>query len=422
MPHVTFATLLGTALFCVAVLHTFTVGYFHKKAAQDGPHQGLWLLLSEVEAVFGFWAIVYLALLLICTGPASTAVYLESLSFGEPAFVFAIMVVASSKPVVALASKSIMGLAGRLPMPMPMAVCLTTLTLGPLFGSLITEPAAMTLTALILYMVFFQQPIPEAFKYALIGTLFVNVSIGGVLTHFAAPPVLMSAPKWGWGLWHMFSHFGWKALLAVVFNAMAVTLLFSRQLLTLTIHIPPGIREDVPAGVTAVHLTVLALLVAFVHQPLGFLAVFLAFLGFVTAYPAHQSSLLTRNSLMVAIFLAGLVVLGTPQQWWVQALLEKMDSLVLYFGATALTAVTDNAALTYIGSLAPGLSDQNKYALLAGAVTGGGLTVIANAPNPAGYSILKNGFRHDAISPLWLFAAALPPTVVAIVAFLAFPA
>ncbi len=47
-----------------------------------------------------------------------------------------------------------------------------------------------------------------------------------------------------------------------------------------------------------------------------------------------------------------------------------------------LTAITDNAALTYPGSLIDSMSVEAKYMLVAGAVTGGGLTVIANAPNP----------------------------------------
>jgi hypothetical protein len=68
----------------------------------------------------------------------------------------------------------------------------------------------------------------------------------------------------------------------------------------------------------------------------------------------------------------------------------------MYFGATALTAITDNAALTYLGSLVEGVSDQLKYALVAGAVSGGGLTVIANAPNPAGagFSSRQKSLRH----------------------------
>jgi Na+/H+ antiporter NhaD/arsenite permease-like protein len=94
-----------------------------------------------------------------------------------------------------------------------------------------------------------------------------------------------------------------------------------------------------------------------------------------------------------------------------------MDATTVYYGATALTAVTDNAALTYLASLVDGLSDEFKYSVVAGAVTGGGLTVIANAPNPAGFAILRTHFQDEAIHPLGLFAAALPATLVAVAAF-----
>ncbi len=416
------ATILGTAAFAAAVVHTFLAGRFLKRSRLESPHQGLWHLLGEVEAVFGFWAAVFLALLALVTGPSAAIGYIESISFTEPAFVFAVMVVASTKPIVSAATRAIMGLAARLPLPMGVAACFTALTAGPLLGSLITEPAAMTVTALILYLVFFHHPLPEIFKYALAGTLFVNISIGGVLTHFAAPPVIMCAPAWGWGLAFMFATFGWKAAIAVVVNAALFTAAFSGTLKKIDAHTHQAAREDIPAWITAVHLFALVLLVMLLHHPVAFLAVFVAFLGFADAYRGHQSGLMLRQGLLVGVFLAGLVVLGPAQRWWVQALIARMDSLALYFGAVSLTAVTDNAALTYLGTLVEGLSDQNKYALLAGAVTGGGLTVIANAPNPAGYSILKHGFKDQVINPLWLLAAALVPTAVAAAVFLAFPA
>jgi Na+/H+ antiporter NhaD/arsenite permease-like protein len=119
----------------------------------------------------------------------------------------------------------------------------------------------------------------------------------------------------------------------------------------------------------------------------------------------------------VAFFLAGLVVLGGQQQWWLEPLLLSMDANAVFFGATALTAITDNAALTYLGSLVPSLSEPFKYALVAGAVTGGGLTIIANAPNPAGASILKGSFEDEAIHAGGLLLGALPPTLVALLAF-----
>jgi Na+/H+ antiporter NhaD/arsenite permease-like protein len=143
----------------------------------------------------------------------------------------------------------------------------------------------------------------------------------------------------------------------------------------------------------------------------------LFFLGFATAYPKFQHRLILREGLLVAFFLAGLVVLGGQQQWWLEPLLRGMDANTVYFGATVLTAVTDNAALTYLGSLVDGLSEDFKYALVAGAVTGGGLTVIANAPNPAGFAILRGHFEDQAIHPLGLLWAATPPTLVAVAAF-----
>jgi predicted cation transporter len=253
-------------------------------------------------------------------------------------------------------------------------------------------------------------------KYATIGALFVNVSIGGTLTPFAAPPVLMVAAKWNWDLWYMLSHFGWKSALAVSVNAAVVALLFGKELARL----PRGHGEGqvrVPPLMVVLHLLFLAGIVVSSHHAPVFMGLFLFFMGLATAYPKHQDRLILREGLLVAFFLAGLVVLGGQQQWWLEPLLRSMTPDTVYFGATALTAITDNAALTYLGSQVDGLTEEFKRALVAGAVTGGGLTVIANAPNPAGFAILRGQFEDEAINPLGLLVAALPPTVVAILAF-----
>ena len=125
---------------------------------------------------------------------------------------------------------------------------------------------------------------------------------------------------------------------------------------------------------------------------------FLFFLGYTQAYKAHQSRLIIKEALLVGFFLAGLVVLGGMQQWWLQPIVSGLEPRVLFFGALALTAVTDNAALTCLGSLIDGISAQAQYMLVAGAVAGGGLTVIANAPNPAGVALLRGGFNNGAVS------------------------
>ncbi|MBP9656057.1 MAG: hypothetical protein KBE19_16890, partial [Rhodocyclaceae bacterium] len=251
-----------------------------------------------------------------------------------------------------------------------------------------------------------------------LGVLFVNVSIGGTLTSFGAPPVLMVAATWQWDTAFMFSTFGWKAALAVMVNALAGTFFFRRELLTL-----PDARESdagsaVPVSVASIHLVFLVGVVLFAHHPAVFMGLFLFFLGYAEAYERYQNRLILREGLLVAFFLAGLVVLGGLQQWWLQRTLLDVEPTVLFFLATGLTAITDNAALTYLASLVQGVSPAFQYAIVAGAVTGGGLTIIANAPNPAGVAILKSSFDDESVSPLGLFLAALPPTVVAMLAFL----
>jgi Na+/H+ antiporter NhaD/arsenite permease-like protein len=147
------------------------------------------------------------------------------------------------------------------------------------------------------------------------------------------------------------------------------------------------------------------------------MGLFLFFIGLVTITMEYQEELKIRESLLVAFFLGGLVVLGGFQKWWLEPLLNSMNTSSMYFGSTVLTAFLDNAALTYLGSQVPNIDETMKYALVAGAVTGGGLTVIANAPNPAGFSILSSSFGKEGINPLKLFAFASPPTLVAIILF-----
>jgi hypothetical protein len=257
--------------------------------------------------------------------------------------------------------------------------------------------------------------------YATVGVLFVNVSIGGTLTPYAAPPVLMVAEKWNLDIATMLQMFGWKAAIAVVVNAAGAAIAYRTYLRDLPTMSAALARLDVPVWVIAIHLAFLAAVVVLGHHPLAFAAVFLFFLGFAEAYKRYQTRLMLREGLLVAFFLGGLVVLGGQQKWWLQGLLTDMPAPALFVGTTLLTAITDNAALTYLGSLVDGVSESFKYALLSGAVTGGGLTVIANAPNPAGFAILKGSFEDGAIGAGGLAAAAAIPTLVAAAAFQLLP-
>jgi len=418
-PAVTAPELVAAVCFGLAVLHTFSTGLFNHLAHRQPRHAGLWHLLGEVEVVFGFWAFVLFAALFWLSGQAAAVDYVEGRNFTEPLFVFVIMVIAASRPILASVMQLVDSLAGLLPNARPVAVFFLCLGLVPLLGSVITEPAAMTLAALMLRDRFFSQGLSTRLKYATLGMLFVNISIGGTLTHFAAPPVLMVAGPWQWDTPFMFATFGWKAALAVTVtvNASVLSLLFRRELTAKGLGRDAG-TEPMPLTVAAIHMAFLVGVVVFAHHPVVFMGLFLFFLGYTTAYARHQSPLILREGLLVAFFLAGLVVLGGLQQWWLQPLLTGIEPTALFFLATGLTAITDNAALTYLASLVQGVSDEFKYAIVAGAVTGGGLSIIANAPNPAGIAILKVGFDEQAVSPLKLLLAALAPTSVAAMAFL----
>ena len=408
---------IAAVIFAIALVHTFAAKLFERLAHRYPRHAGLFHLLGEVEVVFGFWAIVLIFAMAVVKGGSEALAYAESRKYTEPLFVFVVMVIAASKPVLHLVMATVNTIARILPVRRSLATAWLGLAAVPLLGSAITEPAAMTIAALMLAPQIFRPDVPERLKYFALGALFVNVSIGGTLTSFAAPPVLMVASTWDWTSAYMLATFGWKAAIAVLVNA-------SIAVLALRAHLPEtrstavtAAESGVPMTLVATHIAFLAAVVALAHHPVAFLGLFLMFLGVSQAYERFQSPLIIKESLLVAFFLAGLVVLGGLQQWWLQPIVSSMSPDVLFFGATALTAVTDNAALTYLGSLIVGISDEAKYNLVAGAVAGGGLTIIANAPNPAGAALVRGGFADASIGAGGLLLGALLPTCMAVAAF-----
>ncbi len=409
----------ASLFFALAVIHTFLVKYFQELAHKfpDGsPGENLFHLLGEVEVVFGIWAGLFIVFFMAVSGFEKPIEYLQARNFTEPMFVFAIMTICATRPILMLSEKLIRLKGKLLPLHQTIGFYFATLTAGPLLGSFITEPAAMTVTALILLKSFYQKKISTELKYATLGLLFVNVSIGGTLTPFAAPPVLMVAPKWNWDFVFMFTHFGWKAICAVFLSTSIVTYRFRRELIEIQTD-EASKQVNVPIWVIAVHLLFLVATVLSSHYLVLFMGLFLFFLGVAMVTKEYQDEIKIKEALLVGFFLGGLVVLGGYQSWWLEPILSRLTALPLYLGAMGLTAFTDNAAITYLGSQVQGLTEFSKYALVAGSVVGGGLTVIANAPNPAGYSTLNGSFGKDGISPLLLFKSALVPTLIAAICF-----
>lgn len=408
--------IIAAIIFALALIHTFAAKTFERLAHKYPQHAGLLHFFGEVEVVFGLWAVVLIVTMALVVGGDEALMYAETRQYAEPLFVFVIMVVAASKPVLQTVVGVVSMLAKLAPMRTSVAQVWLGLALVPLIGSLITEPAAMTLAALMLLPQIFHAGMPEKLKYAALGVLFVNISIGGTLTSFAAPPVLMVAKAWQWDSAFMATQFGWKAAVAVLINATVITVLLRKHIVDQRANNTDEIK--IPLLVKLIHLAFLAATVVFAHHPVIFMGLFLLFIGFTKAYEQYQSPLILGQGLLVGFFLAGLVVLGGLQQWWLQPIVSSLEPIALFFAALGLTAITDNAALTYLGSTIDGMSDAAKYMLVAGAVAGGGLTIIANAPNPAGAALLKAGFQDESIGVIGLLLGAALPTAVAAAAFL----
>ena len=539
--------LLGTVLFVLAIAHTFLTRrfrtlshrteYAHEKkiAAGEAPRNSvshaarLFHFLGEVEVVFGLWCVPLLVSIILSFGwPTAVEYITHKVNYTEPMFVVVIMTLASTRPVLKLSEASMARVAQLFGGTLA-AWWLTILTLGPLLGSLITEPAAMTICALLLVRKFYELDPSPRLKYATLGLLFVNVSVGGTLTHFAAPPILMVAEPWGWGTSHMLLHFGWKAALGITVANALYWFLFRTDLGVLQKtfevraleeevlwrHFPreegeraidalalemdaervamdqemggqverfaadikqrlweevekdmagykadPEIvrrafehrfeqiklsrlqkefpwllpkeqrapfvdpdwderEDDVPVWVMLAHLGFMAWTIVNAHHTVLFVSGLLFFLGFASVTADYQNRIDLKAPLLVGFFLGGLVTLGGLQGWWIAPVLGSLSPLPLAMVSTLLTAFNDNAAITFLSTLIPDFTDALKYAVVAGAVAGGGLTVIANAPNPAGQAILNKHFE-DGIAPAGLLKAAFVPTVIMFLAFAVF--
>ena len=529
---------VATLIFLLAIAHTFTASRFlavahrwdeeHARKLEageveyDSVHAGarLFHLLGEVEVIFGMWAVALaVAIVAFFDWPTLEHYATRKVNFGEAMFVVVIMTLASTRPILRLAETAIRGIAGLLGGSLS-AQWITTMTVGPLLGSIITEPAAITLSALVLSRILFELGPSDRFKYASVGLLFVNVSVGGTLTNFAAPPVLMVAGPWGWSTGHMLADFGWKAAVGIVLSNGLYFFLFRQELARLqeqyvlvrlkgeikerglrhgelTTHfrnavneveqerqtvasiaqqiesvaaevrerlaqryvpelVQAGADEDlarkafeerfediklralreevphlleldqrasfedpdwdkrddpVPVWVTVVHLLFLGWTIVNAHHPELFVPGMLFFLGFANVTESFQNRVNLRPAMLVGFFLGGLVFHGGVQAWWIAPILGNLAETPLMLGATVLTAFNDNAAITFLATLVPGFTDELKHAVVAGAVAGGGLTIIANAPNPAAVSILK-GYFQNGVGAAGILRAALLPTAI----------
>ena len=430
-----FFHVLTLLLFVCAIVHTLSVNTINsfarklelrqrpkreKKRRTRGLGVQMLYFLGEVEVVFAFWAIPLFLLIILFFGWDAAVNYINTRDYTEPLFVVVIMCLAYTRPIINLAEIMLRGIAKCLGGSLS-AWWYTLLTLGPLLGSFITEIGAMALCSVLLSRQFYEHAPSRSLSYATLALLFVNISVGGVLTDFASPAVLVLAHAWNWNSFTMMTLFGWKAFLGIIISNLLYWFYFRKEfailqrkrdlLSRIQTPRPEEPITRLPIWVTLVHVATIVWVVCTSHYPAIFIGGFLFFLGFHQATKTHQYPIRLMRPILIGLFLAGLVIHGGLQGWWVVDLLGSLSSLGVLGVSILLTGFNDNAAISYLATLVPSWGPEFKYALFSGIIAGGGLTVIANAPNPAGYVILKRHFENG-ISPMRLFLAAAIPTFI----------
>lgn len=415
--------IVSALIFFCAIIHTLSsyrlqsiAERLEKKALKRTVPIHMLFFISQVEVIFILWVIPLFIAISSFYNMSTALEYINTRNYTEPLFVVVILSLTASRPIVHIAERAMNRCAKALGGALS-SWWFVVLTIGPLLGSLITEAGAMALCALLLDRHFYHYGPSKKLAYATIALLFVNVSVGGVLTNFASPAVLVLSRAWNWTTLDMLFTFGGKAALGILLSNLLYWFIFRKEITkmekiydqTHSHHTPQ--EEKVPSWITSIHVMFIIWTVTVSHYPAVFIASFLFYLGFHQLTRDHQYPIRVRPPMLIGLFLAGLLIHGELQGWWVVDLLYGKPPLSVMGVAIGLAAFNDNTAVSYLASLVPNWGKVFEYAIFTGVIAGGGLTVIANAPNPAGYAILKHHFK-DGISSLSLFLAALIPTFV----------
>ena len=283
-----------------SVLATHNAKYKNKKAPISIRAE-LLHFFGEVEAIFGIWLLALAGSFLIFKDWNTFVYYIEQVNYTEPIFVVVIMAIAASGPIINFAENNLKTVANALGGSIS-AYWFCILTVPPLLGSFITEPAAMTIAALLLSHQFYEKKPSLIFSYATIGLLFVNISIGGTLTHFAAPPVLIVANTWDWGIVHMITNFGWKAILSILISNTIYFFIFRKELKKMSSELPQKVEKKIPPIITAIHILFIIWTVFTAHYIPLFVGGFLFFLAFVIITRDFQTKISLKSPLLVGFF------------------------------------------------------------------------------------------------------------------------
>lgn len=447
--------LVISVVFLLAIIHTFLAGKIHnlaikverrrikkirelkslnqipEDAYEHSITSGLLKFFGEVEVVLMIWVIVLGIIFLVSDKWTVFLYYLENkVVFTEPLFVVVIMTIASTRPITYSTEIIVSWLAKKLKLifrSFSGSLAFICLFFVSLMGSIITEVAAITIAALLMSDLIFKHTKNMTFKYASLGCLLVNISIGGALTHFAAPVILIVAQKWNITTLYTLENFGLPVILSCFIVSMLYYLIFFKEFKRIDTKIDlenankPKEKPKlaVPVWIIMIHYGFIVWTVFNSHHPVLFLGGYLILIGFVLATVPYQNSINVRSPLLIGMFLAGLIIHGGLQGWWIVPLLSQLNDVELFGTSFVLSMFNDNAGVSFLSSLIPNISESAKKLILSGALTAGGMTILANAPNPTAFTLLKSDFDKG-ISHFYVFLAALLPSIIAVIMFLVF--
>ncbi|MCH9627793.1 MAG: hypothetical protein S4CHLAM2_14370 [Chlamydiales bacterium] len=422
--------IFSTLIFALAVVHTFLTptlySYSQKLGAKKRLYPRRWrhyhflseifYLISEVEVVFGIWLVPLLVASTLIRGWDVTLEYVNTRSYTHALYITVILVVIGSRPIITFA-ETILEKIARLGKDTPAAWWWTIVTIGPLLGALIKEPAAMALSAILLSKKFYPYYPSRRFQYATLGLLFANISVGGMLTTFSSRALFIVADRWDWDWTYMLVRFGWKEFVGMLIATGLYYILFRKEFQKERFpkKLPALEKEEAenptPVWITVIHVIFVGLIVITGETAPLFLGVFLLFLGFWKATPFYQTPLHLRAAILVGFFFASLIIHGELQGWWIIPLMESLNHFGAMMVSFVLSAFIDNAVVSYLTLDIPHFDDLKHYLVVSGAMCAGALTVIANAPNPVGHAILRPSFQGK-IAYFPLFLGAMGPALI----------
>lgn len=424
-------------IFVCAIIHTFLTSTFYslhekykKKTSKDLEKRKRYRLLSEVyyflsevELVFGFWIVPLIVGLLFTSEIDQTILYLRTRDYTYAIYMTVVVVFASTRPVVIFAEK-VLEYISRLGGNNAKSWWWTILTVGPILDIILKEPGAMTISSILLAKTCFPFIKDTKFRYATLALLFINISLCGLLAPYTSRSLFLVATQENWNTGYTIVRFGWKAIMILLINNSLYYYFFKKHFAkdssSIAVLLAKEQKESPPLWLTMIHLLFLAGIVLSSEYPPIFLGIFFLFLGVHKATSHYQGReqgpLNLKPAIFVGFFFASLLIHGELQSWWAVRFLQNIGFAQGLLISTLLSSVVDNAVVLYFLDQIKPLSEAALYAIVVGALSSGGLTLMANAPNLIGYSNLRVFFGGK-ISLVALFLAALPLTLISLFVF-----